>query len=113
ASRRARTGRARGAPEVRIDLEASSSATVVEIWASDEVGLLHRVSGAIAGLGLDIRHAKGQTLGHEVVDTFYLLDSGGEKVTDPEVLAELRVALVAAAAGPGVDLGAAGGKVPA
>ncbi|MGH9063879.1 MAG: HD domain-containing protein, partial [Acidimicrobiales bacterium] len=89
--------RAGPGPRVRIDLEASSSATVVEVWAADEAGLLHRLAGTVAGLGLDIRHARAETLGHEVVDTFYLTDAGGGKVTAPAPLARLEAALLLAA----------------
>ena len=78
---------------MRIDNEASSNATVVEVRAPDRVGLLYRITKAIADLGLDIRHARVQTLGPEVVDTFYV--RGGEgKVTDPYHLAELERALL-------------------
>lgn len=96
ASRRPRSG---PGPRVRIDLEASSSATVLELWAADEVGLLHRVAAALAALNLDIRHAKAQTLGHEVVDTFYLLDAAGRKIAYPPALAALEAAVLAAANG--------------
>lgn len=96
ARRRPRVARQREA-SVRIELDASSSATVVELWATDELGLLHRVSAALASLGLDIRHAKAQTLGHEVVDTFYVLGAGGEKLTDPAVLADIESAMLTAA----------------
>ncbi len=97
AGRRALAARQRETA-VRIDLDASSSATVVELWARDELGLLHRVTAALAELGLDIRHAKAQTLGHEVVDTFYLLDHRGAKLTAPAALATLEATLLAAAA---------------
>ncbi|MGH9129939.1 MAG: [protein-PII] uridylyltransferase [Acidimicrobiales bacterium] len=91
--------------EVRFDLDASSSATVVELWAADELGLLHRVTRALANLGLDIRHAKAQTLGHEVVDTFYVLDATGAKLTDPGALASLEAALLSAAGAPAAAQG--------
>ncbi|HZD67259.1 MAG TPA: ACT domain-containing protein, partial [Acidimicrobiales bacterium] len=81
-------------PRVRVDLGASTRATVVEVWAADEVGLLHRLAGVFADLGLDIRHAKVQTLGHEVVDTFYLVDGQGRRVTAPGALATLERAVV-------------------
>ena len=40
--------------------------------APNSVGVLHRIAKALAELGLDIRHATVQTLGEEVVDTFYV-----------------------------------------
>jgi [protein-PII] uridylyltransferase len=46
------------------------------------VGVLHRITKAIADLGLDIRHARVLTLGNEVVDSFYVRQSDGERITD-------------------------------
>lgn len=82
---------------VRIDNDASSNATVVEVRAPDAVGLLYRMTKALAEVGLDIRHAKVATLGHEVVDTFYVQTLGG-KVTDPFHLREVEKALLHAVA---------------
>jgi [protein-PII] uridylyltransferase len=96
---RARTYRRRRAlaatatvPSVRIDNDASSNATVVEVRAPDRIGLLYRVTKALADLGLDIRHARVQTLGPDVVDAFYVRSHDG-KVTDEYHLAELERAL--------------------
>ena len=60
------------APSVVFDDAASSNATVIVVRAPDKVGILHRISKAIGELGLDIRHATVQTIGMEVVDTFYV-----------------------------------------
>ena len=80
-------------PTVRIDNEASSNATVVEVTAADRVALLYRITKSLADLGLDIRHARVQTLGPIVVDTFYVR-FGDSKVTDPFHLRELERALL-------------------
>jgi len=45
---------------------------VLEVRAPDEPGFLHQVAGAIASTGVSIRSAHCSTLGHEVVDVFYL-----------------------------------------
>jgi [protein-PII] uridylyltransferase len=79
--------------DVRVDNDLSDVATVIEVHAPDEVGLLYRVTRALAELGLDIRSAKLQTFGDQAVDSFYLRGPDGAKVTDPELLAELRLAL--------------------
>ena len=42
---------------------ASSNATVIEVRAPDSIGLLHRLTTALAEMGLDIRHATVQTIG--------------------------------------------------
>ena len=81
-------------PSVSIDNEASSNASVVEVRAPDSVGVLYRISKALAAVGLDIRHARIQTLGHEVVDTFYVRTASKEKVTDAFHLGEVERALL-------------------
>jgi [protein-PII] uridylyltransferase len=58
------------------------------------------VTRAIAELDLDIRTAKIQTLGSEVVDSFYVRDRDGAKIVDDSYLAELERALLHALANP-------------
>jgi [protein-PII] uridylyltransferase len=86
--------RAAAPPEARVivDNEASETATVLEVRTADALGVLYFVTKALADLDLDIRSAKVQTLGHEVVDTFYVTDAGGKKITDAEHLAEIEAA---------------------
>jgi [protein-PII] uridylyltransferase len=78
--RRVLAARTLEAPVVRLDNSVSSNATFVEVRAPDSVGILHRITRVLADAGLDIRHARVQTLGSEVVDTFYVRDANGEKV---------------------------------
>jgi [protein-PII] uridylyltransferase len=78
---------------VRVDPDASDRATVVEVLAPDGVGLLHRLTRAIAELGLDVRTARVQTLADRAVDVFYLVGPGGGKITDATYLRELERAL--------------------
>jgi [protein-PII] uridylyltransferase len=75
--------------EVRFDLEASGDATVVEVHAPDGLGVLYAITRAFADLDLDIVSAKVHTLGPLVVDSFYLRDADGGKMTDPSVLGEI------------------------
>ena len=56
--------------------------------------MLNRITRALAELDLDIRSAKVQTLGHEVVDAFYVLDANGEKITDAAHQGEIRRAVL-------------------
>lgn len=80
--RRATSAVAPAPPSIRFDDAASSNATFIEVRAPDVVGVLHRITKAIADLGLDIRHARVLTLGNEVVDSFYVRQSDGERITD-------------------------------
>jgi [protein-PII] uridylyltransferase len=86
-------------PSVRIDNHASSGATVIEVRGPDRIGLLHRLTQALAEVSLDIRRAKVQTMGPEVLDSFYVRTREGEKVTDAEHLGEVRRALLHAVSG--------------
>ena len=67
-------------PEVRFDNDTSDAATVIEVVAPDAVGVLYRVTRALADVELDIRSAKVQTLGPTVVDSFYVTRDG-RKIT--------------------------------
>jgi [protein-PII] uridylyltransferase len=85
------------ATRVVIDNGASSNATVVEVHCPDSIGVLYRVTRALADLQLDIRHARVTTLGSEVVDSFYVRDATGSKVLDGDYLKEVERAILHAA----------------
>lgn len=78
--------------EVTVDQSASGESSVVEVRGADRVGLLYDLARTFADMDIDIGHAKIQTLGHEVVDSFYVTAPGGGKLTD-EVAEEVRLAL--------------------
>ena len=66
-----------------------------------EVGAVVRATARLlaprfetAEVGLDVRTAKVLTLGHEVVDSFYVRRAGGEKVTDPAELEAIEGAVL-------------------
>ena len=63
--------------------DASESATVIEVRAHDAVGLLYRLTSALAVAGLDVQSARMSTLGAEVVDAFYVVDADGKRIEDP------------------------------
>ena len=87
--RRARAARPHGAaappPKVTLVDGASRSATVVEVRAHDEPGLLWRIGRALGECGLNLRAARVETLGAEAVDVFYVTDSAGGLLTDPDL----------------------------
>ena len=70
-------------PAVRLLDDVSDSATVLEVRARDALGVLHRITAAIADCGLDVRTAHISTLGADVVDAFYVVGPDGGKLTDP------------------------------
>jgi len=79
--------------DVSFDNATSDTATVIEVSALDEVGLLYRVSRALADVGVAIATARIQTIGDQVVDTFYALHRE-EKILDPGHLAEIKRAVL-------------------
>ncbi|MFI5053857.1 MAG: ACT domain-containing protein, partial [Acidimicrobiia bacterium] len=70
---------------VLVHRDASTTDTVLEVRASDGVGVLYRLTQTLASEGLDVRQARANTLGHEVVDTFYLRDRTGGKLDDAAI----------------------------
>jgi [protein-PII] uridylyltransferase len=86
------------APQVQVDNAASSTSTVIEVRAPDEVGLLHRVTQALFDCELDVVSARVSTIGSEVVDAFYVRDVSGLKVTDEVALERVSGSLRAAVA---------------
>ena len=87
--RRARAVRPRGAsvPASKVTLvdDASDTATVVEVRAHDAPGLLWRVGRALGDCGLDVRAARVETLGAEVVDVFYVTDGDGKPLATDDL----------------------------
>ncbi len=81
-------------PRVVVDNTASRDATVVEVHAVDSIGVLYRITRALAELELNIVSAKVQTLGERVVDAFYVRDTAGNKLLDPATLVEVERALL-------------------
>lgn len=92
--RRATSALAPAAPTVRFDDSASSNATFLEVRAPDMVGVLHRITKAIADCGLDIRHARVLTLGNEVVDSFYVREANGGRIKDEAYKNEISRAIL-------------------
>ena len=81
-------------PASRVVLDDSASAaTIVEVRTADGIGVLFRITQALADLDLDIGHAKVSTMGHEVVDTFYVVADDGKKL-DAGELPEVERALL-------------------
>jgi [protein-PII] uridylyltransferase len=81
------------ASDVTVDNDASETATVLEIRALDEIGLLHRITSALFEAGLDVVSARVSTIGEMVIDAFYVRESGGAKVVEAERLSAITAAL--------------------
>src|SRR5690606_17651652 len=69
-------------PSVIISNGLSNKFTVVEIECLDRTGLLAEVTAVLADLSLDIHSARNTTFGEKVIDTFYVTDLLGSKITN-------------------------------
>jgi [protein-PII] uridylyltransferase len=83
-------------PRVVIDNHASNTHTVIEVNGRDRPGLLHDVTAAISGQGVQIASAHVTTYGVRAVDVFYVKDLFGLKVENERKLDGLRVAVLKA-----------------
>ncbi len=83
----------RGATSVTIDPTASTTATVVEVYADDEVGRFARIAMILSAEGVDVTAARATTIGDRIVDVFYV-QINGEKIEASEVVAGLRQAII-------------------
>jgi [protein-PII] uridylyltransferase len=96
---RSRASAARGGaepppPRIMWSKDGATDATILELRAADDVGLLYRVAHALEEAGADLKSARISTLGADVVDAFYLRGDW----TSPDARAAIEQAVLAAAA---------------
>jgi [protein-PII] uridylyltransferase len=76
--------------QVRIDNTTSEHYTILDVFATDRMGLLYTITRTLFELGLSVSLAKISTKLDQVVDVFYVTDQQGRKVHDENWLAEIR-----------------------
>lgn len=69
-------------PSATISNTLSNKFTVIEVEGLDRPGLLADMTVVLADLSLDIHSARITTFGEKVIDTFYVTDLVGQKVTN-------------------------------
>ena len=82
-SRRRRSKAFTVEPRCEINNQLSQYFSVIEVEGLDRPGLLSDVTGAISDLSLNIASAHITTFGEKIIDTFYVTDLVGHKITDP------------------------------
>ncbi|MBT4867755.1 MAG: glutamine synthetase adenylyltransferase [Planctomycetaceae bacterium] len=80
--------------DVEIDNEASERSTVLHIRADDTIGFLFELTNALALARIDINRLIVTSVGRRALDTLYVTDSDGRKLSDPARQQELRAAVV-------------------
>jgi [protein-PII] uridylyltransferase len=67
--------------KVKIVFENHEKYTIIDVFSPDRLGFLYQVTSKINELGLSIYFAKISTQGDDIVDSFYVLDRSGKKVS--------------------------------
>ncbi len=76
--------------KVNIDNTTSEQFSILEVRSPDYTGILYTITSCLAEENIDVASALVDTLGNEVIDTFYIRDGHGNKITDATKLEELR-----------------------
>jgi [protein-PII] uridylyltransferase len=79
---------------VRVDNTSSSFFTIIEVFTYDFPGLLFSITDALFLCGLNIWVAKIATKADQVVDVFYVWDLNGQKIDEPDQVAEIKTAIL-------------------
>ena len=82
--------------QVRADNGTSDRHTILDIFASDRLGLLYTISRTLFEMGLSVSLAKIGTYLDQVVDVFYVTDQSGRKIVDEDQLQRIRNGLLEA-----------------
>ncbi len=67
--------------QIKITFEKHDRYTIIDIYSADRLGFLYHVTNKMNELGLIIYFAKISTKGDDIVDSFYVLDRNGHKVS--------------------------------
>lgn len=67
--------------KIKITFEKHEKYTILDVFSPDRLGFLFQVTSKMNELGLSIYFAKISTRGDDIVDSFYVLDRSGKKVS--------------------------------
>jgi [protein-PII] uridylyltransferase len=67
--------------KVKIQFENHEKYTIIDIFSPDRIGFLYQVTKKMSELGLIIYFAKIATQGDNIVDSFYVLNREGKKIS--------------------------------
>ena len=81
------------APNIKFENDLSGDFTIIDVFAADAPGLLFRITRALSREGLAIGRARISTEADRAIDSFYVADASGKKVTAAGRLNDIRTAL--------------------
>jgi [protein-PII] uridylyltransferase len=70
--------------QIHIDNEVSETRTLIEVETEDHLGLLYMISQTLSKLAVDIVNARIVTERGAAIDSFYVCELSGGKITSPE-----------------------------
>jgi [protein-PII] uridylyltransferase len=70
--------------QIHIDNEVSETRTLIEVETEDHLGLLYMISQTLSKLAVDIVNARIVTERGAAIDSFYVCELNGGKITSPE-----------------------------
>ncbi len=82
--------------KIKIDFEEYDNYSIIDVHSPDRIGMLYQITSKMNELGLVIYFAKIATKSDDVVDSFYVLDRNGNKITDSDyelITLELKLAI--------------------
>ncbi len=73
------------AGQVKVAFEKHDRYTIIDVFSPDRLGFLYHVTNKMNELGLIIYFARISTKGDDIVDSFYVLDRNGHKVSQSDL----------------------------
>ena len=67
--------------KIKVVFENHEKYTIIDVFSPDRLGFLYQVTSKMNELGLSIYFAKISTQGDDIVDSFYVLERSGKKVS--------------------------------
>ncbi len=81
-------------PRIRIHNDISTRYTVVDVFATNYIGLLYDITSVLASFNIDIHTARIGTDEDQVADAFYVQRRDGGKILDETMLDELKTSII-------------------
>ena len=78
---------------VRLENDVSDDFSIIDVFAQDRPGLLYHITRALSAEGLTIFRANISTEATRAIDSFYVGDENGKKVTSAARLRSIRSGL--------------------